>query len=656
MKLLEIAVSVITQVKSRAGRLPVQLFFLLMLAAAYRVEIYRLFSGIYGDPAGGTFLYTARSLPGDALYLIFFAAIYFFTAIISRPGSELRAWIPLTALIAFGYLFTLGYFHIFEKPADASMFGSGLGTFWKEILNSTLHEIRGRTISSVAAASAALIIFYLSLTFFRSRYVHAAAALLLPLAALMIPPVHYTDAKGRMVPAQELDAVTRALYPNPVMNIIRAPFSGRKEMPLQPIPSPPETADGSADDSSLLSLYNPGEIPAVKMPRRRYNIIFYFFESTSEPYIGTIVKGKSVTPVWDRLMNNSVIFKKHYAGYPLSVNALFNVFSSGPTPIKKKWVPMHNPEFKVKAVTEVFKENGYRTAVLHSGDLNNFEHKRYLKNRGVDLMLDMKNIDRQKYKMITPYSLDDRVMFKPALDFMVKDEAPFFVSFFPVLPHHPYTFPYEEFYIYSAAEISAEPSAKRKAWMRYINSLHFSDYCLGELYSAMETAGLLENTLLFVFADHGEAFYRHPGNYLHSLYLYDDNVRVPFIVHNPSLFPGKIIYPGISSHVDIAPTALSVAGIVPPAEYTGAPLLARHRSRAAYFHTDWDTDYSGMRDGKWKYIMRADTGAGQLFDMEADPGETANRAAEFPEIAADLKKRVEGNRAAAEKYYLKHKR
>jgi arylsulfatase A-like enzyme len=49
----------------------------------------------------------------------------------------------------------------------------------------------------------------------------------------------------------------------------------------------------------------------------------------------------------------------------------------------------------------------------------------------------------------------------------------------------------------------------------------------------------LDDTLLCIFADHGEAFYQHAGNYLHALQLYEENVAIPFIIYNRKLFAEK---------------------------------------------------------------------------------------------------------------------
>ncbi|HPJ16403.1 MAG TPA: sulfatase, partial [Spirochaetota bacterium] len=382
------------------------------------------------------------------------------------------------------------------------------------------------------------------------------------------------------------------------------------------------------------SISEPGIVPDLKIRRKKYNIIFYFFESTAQNYIGMKVDGKPVMPVWEKLSQNSISFSRHYAHYPLSVNALYNVFTSAYNPLKKMWIPMHDSKIPFKSAPEIFKENGYRTALLHSGDLKNFNHIGYLKDRKVDLILDINTLKPDGYKVITPYSLDDRAMIKPLVEFAKKEkDTPFFAAVFPLLPHHPYTFPFKEFYLYSDKDIAKAPGKKEKTWMQYVNSLHFSDHCLGELIDSLDKEGLLEDTIIFVFADHGEAFYQHPGNYLHAIHVYDENVHVPFMIYGKNIFKRRIEYPAVSSHVDILPTALDFAGIKPEDYFQGISLISKHKKRMAFSYTDWDEIKRSVRDGKWKFIL-SDNGKEELYDTDADSGEKNNIARDFPEICA----------------------
>ena len=219
---------------------------------------------------------------------------------------------------------------------------------------------------------------------------------------------------------------------------------------------------------------------------------------------------------------------------------------------------------------------------------------------------------------------------------------PFFLVYLPAAPHHPYVVPDESFEVIKP-EIPGsgedQPSSWTR-WTRYQNAVHYADFVLGYLVNGLEKRGLMENTLLFIFADHGEAFFQHSGNYLHALYIYEENVHVPFIIYNKELFPERYDYPGISRHIDIVPTVLDALGISSDAEYEGISLLSAHKQQLAHFHTQWTKDFIGLRDGPWKYILRMTDQREELYNLNKDPGEKKNLAEAGKKLSRLFKKTV----------------
>ena len=60
-------------------------------------------------------------------------------------------------------------------------------------------------------------------------------------------------------------------------------------------------------------------------------------------------------------------------------------------------------------------------------------------------------------------------------------KSPWFITFIPVMPHHPYTIPFPQFELYSPAEINDTPSRSERLLREYLNALHYADATLGEL-------------------------------------------------------------------------------------------------------------------------------------------------------------------------------
>ena len=369
-----------------------------------------------------------------------------------------------------------------------------------------------------------------------------------------------------------------------------------------------------------------------------------------------MVKGQSVMPHFARLAQNSLVSRNHYTQFPLSVNARYSALMSAYNPLNKNWLPLSEPNFPAPTIFEVLKVAGYRTGVLHSASLENWNYRKFLGGRQIDFFAEMRDMDAQRFTNFTGFSIDDRAFIAPAVDFVHRSrDTPWFLTFIPVMPHHPYTMPFPELELYTQAEVEAAGSRSERLLRQYYNSLHYADHCLGELVRALEAEGVMDDTLLFVFADHGEAFYQHSGNYLHALELYEENVKVPFLIYNRKLFPRQVVYEGVSRHIDIAPTAVDMVGqrIVP--SFNGISLVRAHRSRLAYFHTDWEHDISGVVDGEWKYIYRVTEGRSELYNLRADPAEKQNLATENRDIVSRLHGEVLAARGRQHSWYLGHR-
>jgi len=190
------------------------------------------------------------------------------------------------------------------------------------------------------------------------------------------------------------------------------------------------------------------------------------------------------------------------------------------------------------------------------------------------------------------------------------------------------------------------------------------DESVGRVLDAIDELGLADRTMIVFFSDNGGNMYNVvEGTTPTNNYplrggkgtIYEGGTRVPMIV----VWPGHV-RPGsrsdaIVSSIDFFPTLLEVAGakakpdqvvdgisILPALEQTG-PL----KREAIFCHFPHYVKATGnlpatsVRKGKWKLIRFFADGPNQqdrfeLYDLEADIGESKNLAAEMPEKVAEL--------------------
>ena len=139
-------------------------------------------------------------------------------------------------------------------------------------------------------------------------------------------------------------------------------------------------------------------------------------------------------------------------------------------------------------------------------------------------------------------------------------------------------------------------------------------------------------------ADHGEAFGQHPGNFAHSFFIYDENIRVPLMFYVPGREARRLSR--VSSLIDVAPTLLDIAGAPPLAGAEGVSLLDGPE-RMSLFFTDYAVGWLGLRDGCLKYMFEVEARRSQLYNVCEDPAENTNVAERSVERVAAYRERVE---------------
>jgi arylsulfatase A-like enzyme len=86
------------------------------------------------------------------------------------------------------------------------------------------------------------------------------------------------------------------------------------------------------------------------------------------------------------------------------------------------------------------------------------------------------------------------------------------------------------------------------------------DWEVGRILDALERAGLRDNTLVMYTSDHGDMLGAHGGMHQKWHNAYEETVHIPFMISNPVLFPSAVSTTQLTSHIDLLPTILSLAG------------------------------------------------------------------------------------------------
>lgn len=215
-------------------------------------------------------------------------------------------------------------------------------------------------------------------------------------------------------------------------------------------------------------------------------------------------------------------------------------------------------------------------------------------------------------------------------------DAPFFAWVHLYDPHAPYDPlpPYRERY-------ASEP---------YDGEVAYSDAQIGRLVGYLDARGWSDSTIVVVTSDHGEGLGEH-GEEEHLLFVYDSTLRVPMILRWPGQLPAGARVGGQFRSIDLMPTLLELMRVDAPPS-TGISLasplrqgVARLPSSESYAESLFGNIHFGyapvrsLRGRQWKYI---EAPRAELYDLDADPGETSNVIETNPRIAEGMQNVLAG--------------
>lgn len=163
-----------------------------------------------------------------------------------------------------------------------------------------------------------------------------------------------------------------------------------------------------------------------------------------------------------------------------------------------------------------------------------------------------------------------------------------------------------------------------------------TDEWFGKFVRKMEDLGLMENTLLFVFSDHGVSLAEHGYTGKVDEALWPELTDIPFLVRHPDGAGAGQTSDFYASNHDIAPTILATMNIEQQQPMDGqdlTPILEGGEPRQArdYFTLGYD-EYSWARDDDYVLSVRNDGTEARLYDLREDPRMNNNIAGDNQDV------------------------
>lgn len=365
------------------------------------------------------------------------------------------------------------------------------------------------------------------------------------------------------------------------------------------------------------------------------NVLVITLDTTRADVIGLYGNKNNVTPNIDRLGQNGIVFKECYAEVPLTLPSHCTIFT-GRYPFAHQ--VRNNGTYRLSknesTMAEIFKAKGFQTSAIIASFTLNSEF-------GLSQGFDSYDEDFDSPEVILNFDVEipaDRVYDKFMHWIERNSNQKFFcwVHFYD--PHFPYI---------SHDDSSAE--VKQSQWDNYESEVRYVDTYIGKMADVLQSKKIIENTIVIIVGDHGEAFGEH-GEYGHGIFCYEESLRIPLIVYYPRLFTkGRFVTERVSL-ADIMPTVLEINRFKRPNNIQGRSLLGllqgkiEKKKRTVYFESmfgseenNW-TPLTGIIYDKYKYISLPEC---ELYDLSNDAHEANNICGEKMDIRRKLDKKLE---------------
>lgn len=306
------------------------------------------------------------------------------------------------------------------------------------------------------------------------------------------------------------------------------------------------------------------------------NLVIILLESVGANHVGEL-GGKPLTPSLDALANEGLWLDRLYATGVRSARGIEAVIAGFTPTHLDPVVKLPNTQTGFFTLAQLLDQAGYSTQFIYGGESHFDNMRRFFLNNGFDEVIDENDYDDPVY--MGGWGVSDEDLFTRAHDrFLAQGDEPFFSLVFTSSNHEPFDIPPDR------VTLETGPDGPRETAIKY------ADFALGQFLDRARAAPYWDRTVFLVVADHSAHKW---GGALVPV----DRFRIPGVFIGDGI-PARRV-PGITSQIDLLPTALSLIGLdsrhpgigrdLTLPEYrdgAGRAMMQFHQNQA-YIQDDW---------------------------------------------------------------------
>ncbi len=385
------------------------------------------------------------------------------------------------------------------------------------------------------------------------------------------------------------------------------------------------SGDSRAMFERLVSDLQPGggefvNLPGGDLTRRfaanpaglgRLNVVMVVEESLGAGFVGAYGATTGLTPNFDRLSEEGLLFTRAFATGTRTVRGLEALTASLP-PIPSESVVKRAGNEDIATWGKVMRKLGYSTSFLYGG-YGAFDNMNpYFGDNGFAVS-DRSQISNPRFANI--WGVSDEDLFDHALryfDQQAEQQQPFFSVIMSTSNHKPYTFP------------EGVPGVKPQGGGREAGA-RYADHAVGGFIEQARQHRWFDNTLFVIVADHDARVYGRADVPLNTY-------EIPLLIYAPKhISPGRVDTQ--TSQIDVAPTVLGMLGLAYEAPFFGQDVMKWPQDRPRTLLFNHNHDVAALSGDRLCILGLRKTARCQRYQRL--PGAPSEQTTRFEPIADD---------------------
>jgi phosphoglycerol transferase MdoB-like AlkP superfamily enzyme len=275
------------------------------------------------------------------------------------------------------------------------------------------------------------------------------------------------------------------------------------------------------------------------LSQTRPNVLLIVWESLTAKIVSRLGGRAGITPEFDKLCNEGLLFTNYYASGDRSEKGLVALLSGFPAQPTTSIMTIPQKSAKLPTMAGLLRETGYKTAFYYGGETEFANIRSYLFHSQYDRIISKWEFPINTWN--SKWGVHDDVVYDRLLQDLNRQQQPFFTTLFTLSSHEPFDVPMP----------TVIPGTDEENL--FLNAHYYADKSLGEFIRQSKKQPWWANTLVIIVADHG-----------HRMPVIGVNKTEEF--HIPMLWLGGAIkQPGtvnqVASQTDLPATLLHQLGV-----------------------------------------------------------------------------------------------